>query len=116
MNLFSSNCFFVSARFRWQSFSELFVSFLESESEVPRSSTEGGAQSVVTNPLLSGLTPQPSTVTHPSLPGSGRPLATSTPIGTPLRNNLPTVPPPSLPRSLMGAVPNAMDGARRWVL
>lgn len=75
-----------------KSFSELFVSFLESESEVPRSSGEASGR--VTNPLLSGMTPQQSTASH--VP-RGLPMATSTPIGTPSRGNAPPLPP--LPQS-----------------
>ena len=78
--------------FCFQSFSELFVSFLESESEVPRSSGEASGR--VTNPLLSGMTPQQSTASH--VP-RGLPMATSTPIGTPSRGNAPPLPP--LPQS-----------------
>ncbi|XP_078351275.1 uncharacterized protein LOC144636014 isoform X2 [Oculina patagonica] len=77
-----------------KSFSELFVSFLESESEVPRSSGEASGR--VSNPLLSGMTPQ-HTASH--VP-AGLPMATSTPIGTPARNNLPTLPPSAMSRPL----------------
>ena len=83
----------------FQSFSELFVSFLESESEVPRSSVETSGR--VNNPLLSGMTPQQSTVSQ--TPG-GLPMATSTPIGTPARNNLPTPLPSAMSRPLATSV------------
>lgn len=81
-----------------KSFSELFVSFLESESEVPRSSVETSGR--VNNPLLSG-TPQQSTVSQ--TPG-GLPMATSTPIGTPVRNNIPAPLPSALSRPLATSV------------
>ena len=89
--------------FCFQSFSELFVSFLESESEVPRSSGEASGR--VTNPLLSGMTPQQSTASH--VP-RGLPMATSTPIGTPSRSNAPPLPP--LPQSAVSRPPFSAPG------
>ena len=62
---------------------------------MPRSSGEASGR--VSNPLLSGMTPQQSTAGH--VPG-GLPIATSTPIGTPARNNLPTLPPSAMSRPL----------------
>lgn len=84
--------------FCFQSFSELFVSFLESESEVPRSSGEASGR--VTNPLLSGMTPQQSTASH--VP-RGLPMATSTPIGTPSRGNAPPLPQSAVSRPTFSA-------------
>lgn len=81
-----------------KSFSELFVSFLESESEVPRSSGEASGR--VTNPLLSGMTPQQSTASH--VP-RGLPMATSTPIGTPSRGNAPPLPQSAVSRPTFSA-------------
>lgn len=95
--------------FVFQSFSELFVSFLESESEVPRSSSDASVR--VSNPLLSGMTPQQSTASH--VPG-GLPIATSTPIGTPARNNLTPLPPSAMTRPLTASAPS--DGMVRWVI
>ncbi|KAJ7373403.1 Thyroid receptor-interacting protein 11 [Desmophyllum pertusum] len=89
-----------------KSFSELFVSFLESESEVPRSSSDASVR--VSNPLLSGMTPQQSTASH--VPG-GLPIATSTPIGTPARNNLTPLPPSAMTRPLTASAPS--DGMVR---
>lgn len=86
-----------------KSFSELFVSFLESESEVPRSSGEASGR--VTNPLLSGMTPQQSTASH--VP-RGLPMATSTPIGTPSRGNAPNLPP--FPQSAVPRPPTSAPG------
>lgn len=81
-----------------KSFSELFVSFLESESEVPRSIGEASGR--VTNPLLSGMTPQQSTASH--VP-RGLPMATSTPIGTPSRGNAPPLPQSAVSRPTFSA-------------
>ena len=67
---------------------------------MPRSSVESSGR--VNNPLLSGMTPQQSTVSQ--TPGAGLPMATSTPIGTPVRNNLPTPLPSALSRPLATSV------------
>lgn len=88
--------------FGFQSFSELFVSFLESESEVPLSGGEGHRRGNLSNPLL-------SSATHHVLPAAGRPIATSTPVGTPARSNMPPVGTParnSMPPVGSPAMPN----------
>lgn len=94
--------------FDFQSFSELFVSFLESESEVPLSSGEGSRRGNLSNPLLSGAA-------HHVLQSAGHPIATSTPVGTPARNTVPSLPPSAISRPLAGPVPSGTDGLSRFV-
>ena len=86
-----------------QSFSELFVSFLESESDL--ASGEAGSTRV-RNPLLSGAT-------HHVIPTAGRPMATSTPVGTPARNNMPPLPTSAIARPLTGSA--SVDSFMRYV-
>ena len=62
-----------------QSFSELFVSFLEHESETLQGISASGANGASsTNPLLTGLTPRSSVQSERA------PLATSTPLRSPV--------------------------------
>ena len=76
---------------------------------MPRSSGEASGR--VTNPLLSGMTPQQSTASH--VP-RGPPMATSTPIGTPARSNVPPLPPSAVPRPLTSPAPS--DGLTKYVI
>ena len=78
---------------------------------------EGSRRANLTNPLLSGLTPQQSAPTHPRLPGpAGQPAATSTPVGTPARNNMPPLPLSAISRPLSGSAPSGIDGLMRYLL
>lgn len=106
-----------SCLFIFQSFSELFVSFLESESEAMLPVGQGSRLSNINNPLLSGLAPQQSAATHRGLPSgpTGQPIATSTPVGTPARSNMPSLPPSSISRPLSGSTLSATDGSTRYV-
>ena len=67
----------------------------------------------VNNPLLSGMTPQQSTVSQ--TPGA-LPIATSTPIGTPARNNLPAPLPSALSRPLATSVSGDVALGTRYVI
>ena len=78
---------------------------------------QGSRLSNINNPLLSGLAPQQSTATHRGLPSGppGQPIATSTPVGTPARSNMPSLPPSSISRPLSGSTLSATDGSTRYV-
>lgn len=90
-----------------KTFSELFVSFLESESEV-RLSGNGRKQAVnLSNPLLTGA------AAHHVIQSAGRPIATSTPVGTPARNNIPPLPASAIARPFTGPVSGVKDAVTR---
>lgn len=78
---------------------------------------EGSRLSNISNPLLSGLAPEQSAATHRRLPSgpTGQPIATSTPVGTPARSNLSSLPPSSISRPLSGSTLTATDGSTRYV-
>ncbi|XP_074630260.1 uncharacterized protein LOC141889029 isoform X2 [Acropora palmata] len=90
-----------------KTFSELFVSFLESESEAPLSIRESKQTVNLSNPLLTGAS------AHHVMRSASRPIATSTPVGTPVMNNIPSPPASAISRPLIGTVPGAIDGFTR---
>lgn len=90
-----------------KTFSELFVSFLESESEAPLSIRESKQTVNLNNPLLTGAS------AHHVMRSASRPIATSTPVGTPVMNNIPSPSASAISRPLIGTVPGAIDGFTR---
>ena len=85
------------------------MSFLESESEAPLSSRETKQTVNLSNPLLTGA------AAHRVMQSASRPIATSTPVGTPARNNIPFPPASAISRPLIGTVPGAINGFTRCV-
>ena len=85
------------------------MSFLESESEV-RLSGNGRKQAVnLSNPLLTGA------AAHHVIQSAGRPIATSTPVGTPARNNIPPLSASAIARPFTGPVSGVKDAVTRCV-
>ena len=85
------------------------MSFLESESEAPLSIREAKQTVNLSNPLLTGAS------SHHVMQSASRPIATSTPVGTPVMNNIPSPPASAISRPSIGTVPGVMDGFTRCV-
>lgn len=85
------------------------MSFLESESEAPLSIREAKQTVNLSNPLLTGAS------AHHVMQSASRPIATSTPVGTPVMNNIPSPPASAISRPSIGTVPGVIDGFTRCV-